>query len=255
MRRYVYSFILSNSGIQVRVYLEFGLEALDLRFDVTHEAVARGFFARADTYLWGILAFQCVHQEPETATTAGHDLIPLLPKDVCDARSRITLLAGSIHLMLSLASLCAALTISLLVLSSSPMAHLKMTIAAYAGSVVLMLTPILVFEFGLMNLWEQPDLWGIYDHNIHMTLAGIDHPQSVPQGLTYNHTESRISRILVWTACVSMIASFLCFLLRVVRGMKNKQYLNPVNDFLRPRQSVILTGKSMIANQASSSSL
>lgn len=231
-----------------------GLDQVDLRFDVTRAAFDKGFFARTDTFLWGILSHQCADQDKDSGThgQATH-AAPRLSDEVCRVRSRIAALTGWMYVLLSFGSMATAMTIGLLVLAASPLVQLKRTITAYACSITLMLVPLLIFEILLMWQWEQPDTWGIYDHKIHTSLAGVDHHERIPRGITYSKKAGRISRILVWFACISMIVSFVCFIIRAIRARERKEYLHPVHNFMRHRHSIQLNEQPVAAGQSSSS--
>jgi hypothetical protein len=204
-----------------------GLDHFDLRFHVTKDGMQKGFHARTDSYLWGILSYRCA---PDGTITA----------EACNNLSAINDLTGTMYVLLSFASLALAATMGMLVLSSSPVVNFKSTTALYAASALLTLIPLLIFELKAGGILGQPIDWAIWDKQIHSTFAGVDAVKHVPLQSRYE-PQRGISRIMVWVAFGCIFGSMCCFLVRLYRARRSKKYLTSFNTLFKSRPSLFVS--------------
>jgi hypothetical protein len=210
-----------------RFFLEMGLDYLDMRFHVKPAAMEKGFYARTDSYLWGILSYKCPRSRD-------------IPSAACVKRSLITSLGSAMYIILSLASFALAAVMGMLVLSASPVSSFKTTTTFYGIAGILSLTALLIFEFKLNGILSDPSSWAIWDKEIHSSFAGVDALRHVPKTATYI-SQPGISRVMVWIAFICIITSFGCYLLRVYSTRKSKKYLNTFNTLFKSRPSLFVT--------------
>ena len=196
-----------------------------MRFHVKPEGTEKGFYARTDSYLWGILSQTCSKTIPHSA---------------CDARSLITSLSSAMYTLLSVSSLSLAAAMGTLVLSPSPIMSFKTITTFYCVAAALCLSALAIFEFKMRGILSKPDSWGIWDEKIHSTIAGIDELRSIPKGSSYTE-DMAISRIMVWVAFGCIITSFLFYVIRVNSTKKNKTYLNSYDTIFKSRPSLFVS--------------
>lgn len=210
-----------------RFFLEMGLDHFDLRFHAKKVAMEKSFYARTDSYLWGILSYKCTH--------SSH-----IPSSACGKRSLITSLSSAMYVLLSLASLALAAVMGMLFLSGSPSLSFKTTTTFYGIAALLTLAALLIFELKLNGILSKPSSWAIWDDEIHSSFAGVDALRSVPKNSTFT-SQPGISRLMVWIAFVSILTSFVCYLIRVYNTRKSKKYLNTFNTVFKSRPSLFVT--------------
>ena len=204
-------------------------------------ASEKGFNGRDDKYIWGILAILCNKDEPS------------FPDAACENRSNLSMLAGSIYVLLSVTSLFITATLAMLVVTISPIVSVRSTLALYITSLVFLLASLLIFELKLIELFEDPNSWAIFHESIHTSIAGFDRPTSLPASVRYNPSTRRLSRIMAWIAFASLFASFVFYALRVWRTSQSKRYLTSLNTVFVSRKSVLFNvPKSLTRNDINS---
>jgi hypothetical protein len=132
----------------------------------------------------------------------------------------------------------------MLVLSSSPVLNFKTTTTFYVSSALLTLVALLTFELKLQGIMQKPESWGIWDHSIRSTFAGVDATKPIPLGSAYV-ARLGISRVMVWIAFGCILGSLACFLFRVYRTRQSKKYLNTFSTLFKSRPSMFLSNAEM----------
>lgn len=224
----------------MKLSLELGLQSFQLRAKVSQDASEKGFSNQDDTYIWGILAIQCDSASRNVVRTS------------CERLESITLLGGTMYVMLSATSLLITFTLAMLVVTMSPLLHIWPTMALYTLALVFYLVSLMIYELRLMHLFEDPNAWAI--HPIRTNLAGIDRPFSIPpQSVNFLFSNRRISRILAWVGFGSLLTSFVLYTVRVRHTSRSKKYLSTLNTVFVSRKSVLVNvAKTASRNDLSS---
>ena len=169
----------------------------------------------------------------------------------CGRLESITLLGGTMYAMLSVTSLLITFTLAMLVVTMSPILHMRTTIALYTLALVFYFVSLMIYELGLMHLFEDPNAWAI--HAIRTNLAGIDRPLSLPQSVNFHSSNPRISRILAWVGFGLLLTSFALYTVRVWHTSRSKKYLSTINTLFESRKSVLVNvAKTASRNDISS---
>lgn len=219
--------------------LELGLQSFQLRAQVSQDASDKGFGNQDDTYIWGILAIQC--------DSASRYVV----RASCERLESITLLSGTMYVMLSATSLLITFTLAMLVVTMSPILHMRTTMALYFLALVFYFVSLMIYELGLMHLFEDPSAWAI--HSIRTNLTGIDRPSSILQSVNFHSSSPRISRILAWVGFGSLLTSFALYTVRVWHTSRSKKYLSTINTLFGSRKSVLVNvAKTASRNDLSS---
>lgn len=175
----------------------------------------RGFSGRSDNYLWGILAVQC---EMDKGKEIG--------ETECTNRRTISSLSSVVHIVLSIASVLISGTVMLLAFSQSPSVYMKTTFIMFGSSLVTLLSAMLIFEARLKGLLNDPKAWGIFDEEIHTSIAGVDHLLHFPhESTTFDPRSVGISPTFVWLGFCLLLCSLVTYTIRLRRTWVTKKYV------------------------------
>jgi hypothetical protein len=198
----------------VRVEVEISLDKFDIKALVSEEGAKKGFASSEDTFLWGVLSLQC-------QIDGSHDVT----EEMCRNRRLITWLASTSYIILSFTLASVSAIVGILFLSSTPVVHASVLMTLYTCAIVGVLTTFLIYEIKLRHLMLDPTSWGIFDHHIHTTMAGIDAARQIPIDATYAASRHYPLAAIVLLICLCLLViSLLAFLVRYHRSLKRKSY-------------------------------